>query len=342
MSLNTKVITINEIESLDLEISSNCVASCPMCPRNFHGMRHNAGYPVTHISKEDFQRIFDPQFMEGIRLVKFNGNFGDFNMNPDAIDIVSYIRRHSIRCEIEIHTNGSSRNTEFWQSLAQYDPILHFDIDGLEDTHTLHRIGTNYETIFQNAKAFIGAGGRAVWKMLVFDHNRHQLSICKSKAHSMGFMGFSSPNDGRDDSYVFDKKGTYSHVIGKPKHGHPGDAQTLMKWKKQYAADNNHYKDTSVKKKISCKAIKDKRIYMAANGEIFPCCWLGFYPRTFDHELLQGNDQVKELLMNAKNNAVEHGLGTAMEWFADIEKSWKRNSFHEGRLFRCNMYCGQD
>lgn len=335
------MLSIDQIKSLDLEISSYCIASCPMCPRNFYGMKHNAGYPITNITIKDFKKIFSKSFVSQLEYVKFNGNFGDFNMNPDSEKIVNYLRTYSPNAILEIHTNGSSRNKNFWASLAQSDPIIHFDIDGLEDTHNLYRIGTSFEKILSNAKAFIRAGGRAVWKMLVFDHNKHQITECEQRAKEFGFLDFQTANDGRDNAYAFNDKGEYTHTIGKPPHSQPDHALTLMKWKKEHYRDNNEYLKQP-KKIIDCFAKKNNRIYMSSNGDVYPCCWLGFSPNTYDEELHTGNSQLKLLMKNVQNNAVLHGLATAIEWFNLIEESWKQATFQSGKLYRCDMYCGKN
>jgi hypothetical protein len=335
------MLSMNEIKSLDLEISSFCIASCPMCPRNFQGMKYNAGYPVTNITIDDFKRVFSQTFVKQLDYVKFNGNFGDFNMNPHSADILMYLREHNPKAKFEVHTNGSSRNTEFWSSLVETDPVIFFDIDGLEDTHSRHRIGTSFEKILLNAQSFIDAGGRAVWKMIVFDHNRHQVEDCRGLAKELGFVDFQILNDGRDDAYVFDDEGNTAYVIGKPSHPPVDNASTLMRWKREdYRANTEYIKKP--KNKINCMAKKNNRIYMSSNGDLYPCCWLGFSPKTYDEELYIGNDQLKALMENVQNNAITHGLENAIGWFNLIEESWSKKTFKDGKLYRCDMYCGKN
>ena len=335
------MLLIDQINALDLEISSYCIASCPMCPRNFHGMKHNAGYPVVNITMDDFKKVFSKEFVSGINHVKFNGNFGDFNMNPDSEHILNYLRQHSPAITLEVHTNGSSRNAEFWSALAASDPTIYFDIDGLEDTHHLHRIGTSFEKILHNARAFIRSGGRAIWKMLVFEHNKHQIKECRERATSLGFVDFRILNDGRDHAHVFNEQGEFTHTIGKPSYPQPDNAQTLMKWKREHYQSQGDFLNAP-KKKIDCFAKKNNRIYMSSNGDVYPCCWLGFSPSTYDEELHAGNGQLKSLMKDVKNNAITHGLETAIEWFNLIEESWKKDSFQSGKLYRCDMYCGKN
>ena len=82
------------------------------------------------------------------------------------------------RFAIRIHTNGSLKTTKWWSELAtelkEVDHAVIFGIDGLEDVHELHRQGTSFVKIIDNATAFIQAGGVAEWQFLLFTHNKHQ------------------------------------------------------------------------------------------------------------------------------------------------------------------------
>ena len=338
MSLNTNMLSVDQITSLDLEISSYCVASCPMCPRNFYGMKHNAGYSVTSISQKNFQKVFGKKFVNRLKFVKFNGNFGDFNMNPEAAQIVEYLRENNKNVDIEIHTNGHSRDAIFWRRLANSNPTVCFDLDGLEDTHHLHRVGTSFSRVIKNAKSFIDAGGQAIWKMILFDHNKHQVTECRKLAHELGFCDFCVVNDGRNDAFVFNNDGSYSHTIGTPQHRKPTDAHELLQWKKAHKWSSA----VKVKKTINCQAILDRRIFMSSNGDIFPCCWLGFSPTKYDGDLHHGNSQLKKLMGNVKNNAITHGLDKAVNWFSLVQDTWRKKTIKEGRLYRCDMYCGKN
>ena len=79
---------IQDIEAVHLEISSECNAACPKCPRNLCGYPHNDGYEEHAMTLVEAQRIFSPTFLRQLRKLLINGNFGDIVMNPDALEIV--------------------------------------------------------------------------------------------------------------------------------------------------------------------------------------------------------------------------------------------------------------
>jgi hypothetical protein len=91
-----------------------------------------------------------------------------------------------------------------------------------------------------------------------------------------------------------------------------------------------------------CAAKEKKSIYVAANGEVYPCCWMGFYPRTFGHgEYHQAiNAQIIPLL--APNNATEHALKDCISWFNNVTQTWNTKTYEQGRLIVCDDICGSN
>lgn len=332
------MIKYEEITRVHLELSTNCNASCPLCPRNAHGADYNAGYPITELTLVDIKKIFEPQFIAQLRLVLINGNLGDFMLAREGLEIVEYFKQINPQLQIIISTNGSARTTSFWERLGSLKPTVQFCIDGLDDTHQLYRKDTNFNTIIKNAQSFMSAGGIAQWKMIKFDHNIHQIDQCRDLATALGFDQFDLVDHGRSNGKVFDKKGNYLHSIGDPD---PRDQSVteVMHWISVNSKNKIHYNDP-IKQTITCSTKKDKMIYVAANGDVSPCCYIGFYPQTFDPGLMLGNDEIKLLLDGVTNNAKEKPLSECLEWFSKVEETWKKDSFESGRLWRCNHHCG--
>jgi MoaA/NifB/PqqE/SkfB family radical SAM enzyme len=174
------MISYDQIREVHLEISSLCNARCPLCPRNFRGYPYNDGYIETNLTLDSVIRIFSSKFLKQLHRIYINGNFGDAVMNPETPAIVEYFKLHNKDLIIDISTNGSARDRSFWQKLAKEKATVLFCLDGLEDTHHLYRQNTNWQTILNNAKIFIDAGGNAIWKMIKFEHNKHQINACKN------------------------------------------------------------------------------------------------------------------------------------------------------------------
>jgi sulfatase maturation enzyme AslB (radical SAM superfamily) len=327
--------SINDIKFLHIELTTRCNARCPMCMRNYRGFDFNSGYPLTELSLADIQQIFPPKFLRQISFVNFNGNLGDFSNAKDAIEIVNYFL-NNIAGRIQIETNGSTNKSEWWAQLANPRVSILFAIDGLEDTHSLYRQDTNWNKIIKNAQAVIKNGGRAIWKFIPFEHNKHQINQCQKLAQELGFFDFILYDQGRNESPVYTRKGEFSHWIGTD--GWPGGApniheavQNHISW---FDPNRNMNLDINESANINCAAIKANELYIAADGSIYPCCYVGFYPETMSQP---GNGQIKPLVK--QNNALKYNLETCIEWFNELEKQWNLPNIKSGKPFICLQNC---
>lgn len=333
------MIAYHDIKDVHLEISTLCNASCPWCPRTFWGYPYNGGYPETSMTLEQSRYIFKPDFLKQLDSIRVNGNFGDIVMNPEGADIIEYFRKENRNLKINISTNGAARDQLFWQRLADAGTRVLFAIDGLEDTHHLYRQNTIWNTVIKNAQAFIRQGGYAIWKMIKFKHNLHQIDQAKSMSQELGFSEFSLIDEGRNTAPVFDRNGNLAHVIGDYR-GETDFKKLIFKKKNDSILLEDIVSDRKVKNRIGCEVKRLKSIYIAANGDVSPCCYLGFYPKTYGkgqyHEA--ANLQIVPLI--EKNNALKYDLSECIKWFADVEKSWSKRSYREGRLVICDDVCG--
>jgi len=335
------MIAYKDIRDVHLEISSLCNASCPWCPRTFWGYPYNGGYPETNLSLTQARHIFHPEFLQQLTSIRINGNFGDIVMNPEGPAIVDYFFSHNPELAVTISTNGGARNKDFWTRLARTPATVQFCLDGLEDTHHLYRQNTQWSTVIKNAKEFISAGGYAVWSMIPFDHNRHQIDACKKISQDLGFKEFELKNDGRDTAPVFNQHGHLVHVMG----NYTGERnfETLLHKKK---TDTVLLQDITTNRvpaaSISCETKNLKSIYVSAAGDVSPCCYTGFYPKTYGAGQYHQAANAQLIPLIVKNNALEYSLQECVEWFKSVEKSWKIPNYEQGRLVICDDNCGQN
>ena len=329
------MITIDNVREIHLELSTLCNARCPLCVRNASGYPHNFGYPEVSLSLEQIKQIFPVKFIRQLRLIEFCGNFGDFVMAPDAVEIVEYLRSINKLADITINTNGSARDREFWTRIGKAKVNVIFDIDGLEDTHALYRVDTNWKNIIRNAQTVIENGSRAIWKMIKFQHNEHQISQCRQMAIDLGFYRFDLADHGRNTGLAFDRQGNLTHMLGVVNER---SIDKVIHWK-----DNTiPLAPPPEKETLDCYSTRNETIFIAANGEVYPCCYLGAFPRTFKngtwYDLV--HTQLKGIVDEVKNNALEVGLGPATEWFNLIEDRWKIKKYEDGRIILCDSHCG--
>jgi len=255
---------LEDIRDIHLEITSKCQARCPMCPRRISGGPINPFIKLDEITLSLFQQWFEPDFIKQLDSLFMCGNLGDPIISKDTLEIYQYLREVNPNIRLAMHTNGSARDPEWWQKLAQLKVKVTFGIDGLADTHHLYRISTDFNKIIENARAFITAGGVAKWHMLVFNHNEHQIEEARTMSKQMGFVDFSIKHTSRfkqDYLQVIDDAGRPTHRI-KP-------TQTSLDMIPLAEAAQKE-----IKPHIVCKAQKYKQLYVSACGNVSPCCWL--------------------------------------------------------------------
>ena len=347
------MLKLSEIRRVHIELTTRCNARCPMCMRNYRGSDYNSGYPITELSLADFKHILTPTVLAQLvqpdppvngripviydfRGVTFNGNLGDFANARDAVEIVEYLAEHNI--PVMINTNGSLRGAAWWARLALPNVTVGFAIDGLADTHHLYRQDTDWHRIIEHAQAFINAGGRAIWRFVPFEHNRHQEQQCQQMAKDMGFFKFENIYDGRDRGPVFDRDGTFSHWIGPTgePETHTPDLKNLLQGHITWYDKNSRFEKDTPELNIQCIHKRNREIYLAADGTVYPCCFLGFYPKSMHHP---GNEELAPIVK--ENNALEYDLAHCLEWFDAVEETWKKESIAQGRLYQCVNTCNK-
>lgn len=332
------MIKLEEIRHLHMEFSSLCNARCPRCPRNVCGYPYNSGYEETSLTLELIKKSFEPSFIRQLNMILINGNFGDFTANLESLEIIKYFKKHNEHLFIQISTNGSARNLDFWKELGKIKNIkTEFCLDGLEDTHHLYRQDTDFNKIIQNAQAYINAGGYAIWKMILFEHNKHQVELANIKSQEYGFQKFQLEDHGRNNGPVFDRKGNLVHIMGKW-NGYT-DIENIINFQND-SNKNYTYPEYNPNRKLSCFTKDNNSIYIAANAKVYPCCYLGFNPETYTkgfHGFV--NKQIAPLI--EKNNLYTNTLEEAIMWFGKVESSWDKTSTVDGRIIQCDIACGK-
>ena len=244
----------DQLERIQIEITNRCQASCPMCPRNIHGGIDNPLLKLNDWTYDNFVKIFTIEVLAQIKQLSFCGDFGDPILNNDLISMCGYLKYHSPKIQIYIHTNGSARSEAWWRNLSNNLPENHsiiFALDGLADTHAVYRIGTDYNKIISNASAFINEGGNAEWCFIRFKHNTHQISRARQLSIDLGFKNFIVKNSKRFSRPfpVVDKKGKFLYNIEQPE-----DTPIEFVGKSQVAG----HQQWSNADKINCPSLNDK------------------------------------------------------------------------------------
>jgi len=212
---------------LHVELSTFCNAACPLCSRYYDGTDvTRPDLNLQSISLEKFKQYFPEEYISQVDRILFCGTMGDPIMAKDCFEIFQHVQQVHFNCEQAVHTNGGTRDFNFWKrmgKLFQSDRrSVVFSIDGLEDTNHIYRRKVNWQTLMNNVQTFINNGGRAVWDYLIFRHNEHQLDEARQLSKKLGFVDFRAKrafgfenheNNTLRPRMVFNKEGQVQYKI---------------------------------------------------------------------------------------------------------------------------------
>jgi MoaA/NifB/PqqE/SkfB family radical SAM enzyme len=307
--------------------------------RNHYGVnRDDLGYREHSMTLDEAQRIFPVDFVQQLNEILCNGNFGDSVMNPELLDILSWMKNINPKLRIKVTTNGGARDAAFWCALAGITESVIFSIDGLEDTNHYYRQDVSWKQLMKNVKNFIDAGGNAEWKTVIFDHNQHQIDTMRQLSRDLGFMSFVATDHGRNSGPAFDRNKKFVRAIG---NWQGVTDYVFLEGKLKQHLQGLIPADLprcAVPPSVSCGVQKDGSIYVNAVGEVYPCCFFGFATGELDGRLSEKLRDVRERMYNY--NALERPLRECIEWFQTVPEAWVQPDRARGRIYICDSTCG--
>lgn len=359
----------NKIDSFQVETSTYCNVACPLCPRHFMGtsivrptlrQRHILA-PQWNKFLADMDHIATKD--HPVNMV-FCGCHGDPPMTPDWEEII--INTANRNYIIDVETNGSMRTPDSWarvgkamgeaeQRLGQ-EKIVSFSIDGLQDTNKLYRIGIKHERTIANAKAFIDAGGKARWKFIVFEHNKHQVEEAQQIAKDMGFWEFDKHVSTRNFEYnhtEVENKNTKQLAINVPqsievetdiKKVKRGTDDGTSNTKKELNITDEGAKiyrevvESSDMSKITCDFKENKMMYIDSEMNLWPCNHIA---ATKQEDMTHYNKLEKEYGVGWNN--LEHHTAEDIfyhEYFQKILPTTWKDPSHKLCTYECQEMCG--
>ena len=350
------------IDEYQLEITSYCNAACPQCPRNNNGEGINPRMPLCHLDRSVIDRAFTTELCARLRQIFFCGSYGDPIMHPDFLDILKDFRRKNPTLWLYFHSNGGAHDPDYWAEIARimdgYGQI-DFGIDGLEDTLHLYRRNVKYSRVIENARAFIGAGGRGQWNFIVFRHNEHQVEQAQQLGAELGFFNVLIRKTGRFFNHKAIEEmpvwpvadGT---VLEPPVNaGYQNASMRFLPRLKQEYRNIQDYFDTT---EIRCDALMGRKVAINAEGLVLPCNFFnhnlydrrfyetGVLPEANELSTVDGKNQVRAFLESYNLDSFNihlHSLEQVFEspMWTDLVASWNK-TLAQGRLFECAMTCG--
>ena len=329
-----------DIKAVHMEISEKCNLACLMCDRNVSGGEVNPYLKDRDLPLKVIKKAFNSNLIRQLKRVDFCGNYGDPILTNDLVPTLKYFRKRNENIKLSVITSGCSRPVHWWQELATVVTSVRFGIDGLSDTHKIYRQNAIWSLIIKNAKAYIDAGGYAIWDYLVFGHNEHQVEEARQLSEELGFREFIVKKTGRFFSNV--------RLEGKNEH------QGLTKPKLEENINKSLKKEDKIVKKygsmeeyldqteIDCKVLNKKEVYISAEGIVLPCCWLAgqMYKWYFPPKSTQIWELMEKKNLNIHDSSIQDIFDSGI--FDKIQETWSRPTVQSGKLKTCAIKCGRE
>jgi MoaA/NifB/PqqE/SkfB family radical SAM enzyme len=177
-----------------VDLSTFCNAGCPQCHRtDQNGLGKQDWLPLVQWSLKQFTAAYPAEHMHLYQDFEFCGTWGDPLMNKDIFKITEYILSADPTVLVQINTNGSIRNPDWWWQfgmMARERLLVIWDIDGVtQEMHSRYRQNTNLDKIKENMESYCTTPARADVMTIVFKHNEDYVDDIRNMVESLGMRG---------------------------------------------------------------------------------------------------------------------------------------------------------
>lgn len=329
----------SNIKILDIEPTSYCNAKCPQCMRESRNGDYTF-FKQVHLSDTFFEIYFPKEIVANLEMATFSGNVGEPAMNKNLPAILKWFRQHNPNIYLEVFTNGSVQNTEWWYELGLIignKGNVIFAMDGLEDTNHLYRIDVKWDKLIENAKSYISSGSKATWQFIPFAHNEHQVELAEQLSKDMGFSEFKIKISHRELLSQPQNIKNKVYPPNNPKYQHNGSPLDFTR----LDITENYLNSVEIK----CYAVELGNLYISAEGKVFPCCHTASIPLLDDNlipEPYSWISNVKKDFDFEEISLYNHQLSDIInsKTFTRMKESWSLN-MSQGKNPLCAAVCGK-
>ncbi len=361
-----------------IDITTRCNAGCPQCHRTDPmGLNKASWLPDIVWDLNQFKQAFPKHIAKKIYVFDFCGTWGDCITNKEILPIVKYIREVSPDSIINIATNGSLRNDEFWWDLGVAggkNLSVCFDIEGTtQEMHQHYRQFTFLDKVLKNMNMLSNTNAKIKSQTLVWKHNENHLQdiekLClengSQRHHFVATDRFRARGTKETIYYINGKKYVLektsdnwqnvfrqTHQEFKQDENRPDYKRidrrrfTKQKVSKKEIIKNENLIETSSKKKIACEWGLNNKIVVNPDGQVLPCCYFcnpHFYNKNSpDMKSTFINNPV---MIEYEKHKKELNVFTASllgimkhKWYTEtLSNSWEGNNM----VPQCKTYCSK-
>ncbi len=348
-----------------LDITTRCNAGCPQCHRtDLNKLKKQSWLPDINWNLETFKKAYPENVIKKLRVADFCGTWGDPMVNNNIIDMIKYIRDVNVETKININTNGSMRNDEFWWDLGVAggkNLIVVFAIEGInQEMHEVYRQNTFLDKILNNMNTLSNTKARIFTQTLIWKHNEDYLDEIENLCVEHGSVRhnvMATDRWGNTKELKFIKTNGKEGVLRKTGETFNDKDEFIVLNRRRFVRKKKYMKtadkeliDKIRKSKkvmdIVCEWGEKNKVVVNPDGQVLPCCFFcnsHFYnkqvPEAAKHfiehpVMLEYKKYEKEL--NVFNNNLIDIMNH--KWFqSTLQGSWD----NPRPVYQCEKFCGK-
>ena len=165
------ILTKDDIEEIEIDLTGICNLSCYICSRNFK----HAQYMVKKNIRPLSQIIAQIDQFTNLKRFVCAGTLSEPTLHPEFLQLIAYLNSRNLK--YEIFTNANTHDLAWWKLLgekvnAQSRTV--FTVCGsTQELHEYYRVGSSLQQILDNAAAYRKNGKKNDWvQHILFEYNK--------------------------------------------------------------------------------------------------------------------------------------------------------------------------
>ena len=254
---------IDEVEELEIEMSTLCNARCPLCYRNYKSFV-NSPYNKPLIRPfEDIVQQLD-QYIN-LKYIMIVGSMSEPTLYPNFLQLVQYLKTRNIK--IEICTNGDTKDDDFWNKLGlmldDCDEVYFTICGSTQKMHEHYRKNTNLENILHHAEILRNKRKIDYAQCIRFNYNSDDLDSNEFKNIVKNFSHVYMTE-------TFYPKSQNNYVINFLENDFIPNKHKLNEYNKLKKLAEAKFQ-SKIEKTAICQSLQFKRQQIDVFGNVYPC-----------------------------------------------------------------------
>lgn len=163
------------VEVVELDLTTMCNASCPLCFRNHKDFPKKFQKPFARNTIDILNQLVQFKNLKKVELI---GQLSEPTTHPSFVQIVKGLKQ--LGKQVKICTNGDLYEDDFWEILGQNldsnDEVWFTICGSTEEMHAKYRIGTSLKKILRHASALRSKNKIDGARALTFQYNQEDLA----------------------------------------------------------------------------------------------------------------------------------------------------------------------